>query len=64
MSKPVCKDCIAFSALTRECRMHAPTAVPLIQQQPFAVNAAGIWPATSDDKWCIEFRLDPALSVQ
>lgn len=52
--KMLCSDCAAFSALTKECRRHAPTAtiVPGPEGKPLVI---GLWPGTKPDNWCMEY---------
>lgn len=62
-----CKDCDAFAPLTRQCRRHAPVMVPVPQAnaagQQVGVAAMGLYPATTDDGWCLEFEQGVAVVV-
>lgn len=62
MKRPTCDECSAFNALGNECRRHAPLAVPI--QQPGGIAAAGIYPATRGDSWCLEHVPTIAIAAQ
>ena len=50
-----CETCAAYSALTKECRAHAPQ--PVVMTVPSGENGVmGIFPASKYDNWCAEWR--------
>jgi len=65
LSKPTkgcCGKCSAFAPLTRQCRRRAPQAVPVNVGK--AVEAMGIWPATIETNWCLEFVEDEVARTE
>jgi hypothetical protein len=60
MKKPICDKCKAFSAMTRECRRHAPVMVPMSQPEGH-LAATGLSPATKADNWCEEYLPDESV---
>lgn len=69
MKKPMCSECGAFNAMSRECRRHAPTMVPVPQAnsmgQVQGYAAIGLFPATDPERWCCEFVVpEPAVVLQ
>lgn len=53
-----CQSCKHFSALSNECRAHAPTA-QLVPGPEGRLQVIGVWPATRKEHWCGEF--EPSL---
>ena len=51
-----CKTCSAYSALTKECRAHAPE--PMMIQNGTQTGVLGIFPGTRPEQWCAEWRDD------
>jgi len=50
-----CEVCRFFSALTKECRREAPTAVP-IAAGPGQIQVMGVFPPTQAGNWCGQFQ--------
>jgi hypothetical protein len=58
-----CENCAAFSALTNECRRKSPT--PIMIQHPNAQPATiGVFPATSKERWCMEWTSEISLATR
>lgn len=55
-----CENCGAYSALTNECRRHAPLAV-MVQHPSGQPAAIGLFPATSKERWCGEWMPDGTI---
>lgn len=53
--RPSCQQCAAFSALTKECRRHAPEPFPMQGVRPGDFQVAGIFPGVTASHWCLEF---------
>jgi hypothetical protein len=52
-AKNTCEMCAAFSAISSECRRHAPK--PFAISQPPKVVIIGGWPGTIKSNWCEDF---------
>jgi hypothetical protein len=66
-----CSLCVAFSALTEECRRHAPVTFPVakldahtLQPIPGSYSIFGIYPETKPTGWCAEFVAEDGTATQ
>lgn len=57
-----CETCAAFSALTSDCRRHAPTVL-MVQQKNGEPARMGVFPATQSGGWCAEWLDDESKGV-
>jgi hypothetical protein len=55
--KESCATCKAFNAMTNQCRRKSPVMVP-IPVGPARVEAMGLYPATNQNDWCMEYLED------
>lgn len=61
-SEPVrnrCGTCIAFEALSKECRKKSPH--PIMLQTGQGVTVAGVFPVTKEGNWCLEYQAVPMV---
>lgn len=61
MSRPTCGTCAAFNVLEHTCQRHAPTAFPH-QKTATQVEIHGIFPGTSEARWCLDHT--PVIEVK
>jgi hypothetical protein len=58
--RQTCQTCAAYSAITHECRLNAPTAV-VLQGPTGQPITLGVWPAARAEGWCMQWVADRKL---